>query len=155
CRASCAVAREVVERYGDDVGSHPVGTGPYKLVFWKRTSKMVFEPNPNYREEYYDAEPGPDDKDGQEILARLKGKRMPMIGRIEVYVIEETQPRWLSFLNGEMDLMFLLPEEFAYTVVPNNKLAPNLKKRGIQYAQVPALDLSFAYFNMEDPVVGG
>ncbi len=42
CRVSCAVAREVVEHYGDDVGAHPVGTGPYRLTFWKRASKMVF-----------------------------------------------------------------------------------------------------------------
>jgi ABC-type transport system substrate-binding protein len=45
---TCAVAREVVEKYGDDVGSHPVGTGPYRMAFWKRSSKMVFEKNPNF-----------------------------------------------------------------------------------------------------------
>jgi ABC-type transport system substrate-binding protein len=155
CRASCAVAREVVEAYGDDFGSHPVGTGPYRLTFWKRTSKLVFEPNPGYREEYFDAEPAADDAAGQAILARQKGKRMPMIGRIEVSIIEENQPRWLSFLNGEMDLLFKFPEEFAYTAIPNNKLAPNLAKRGLVMEQAPALDLTYNYFNMEDPVIGG
>jgi ABC-type transport system substrate-binding protein len=39
--------------------------------------------------------------------------------------------------------------------MPNNKLAPNLAKRGIKMAQVPALDLTYAYFNMLDPLVGG
>ena len=29
CRITCAVAREVAERYGEDIGSHPVGTGPW------------------------------------------------------------------------------------------------------------------------------
>jgi hypothetical protein len=28
CRVSCAVAREVIEHYGEDSTSHPVGTGP-------------------------------------------------------------------------------------------------------------------------------
>ncbi len=46
CRITCAVAREVVDYYGEDFGSHPVGTGPWKLTFWKRTAKMVFERNP-------------------------------------------------------------------------------------------------------------
>jgi ABC-type transport system substrate-binding protein len=155
CRASCAVAREVVEAYGDDIGSHPVGTGPYRLAFWKRSSKIAFEPNPNFREEYFEAAPAADDAEGQAILARQKGKRLPMIGHVEVYIIEETQPRWLSFLNGEMDLLFKFPEEFANTAIPNNKLAPNLAKRGIVMAQVPALDLTYNYFNMEDPVIGG
>ena len=155
CRVSCAVAREVAEHYADDLGAHPVGTGPYRLTFWKRSSKMVLEANPDFREEFYDAEPAPDDKDGQAILAVMKGKRLPLIGKVEIAVIEETQPRWLAFLNGEHDLMFLLPEEFANTVVPNNQLAPNLKKRGILMRQEPALDLTYSFFNMKDPVVGG
>jgi ABC-type transport system substrate-binding protein len=155
CRMACAVAREVVEAYGDDVGSHPVGTGPYRLAFWKRTSRIVLEANPNYREEYFDAQPAADDAAGQALLARQKGKRLPMIGRIEVSIIEETQPRWLSFLNGEMDLLFKLPEEFANTAIPNNRLAPNLARRGIVMAQAPAMDLTYNYFNMEDPIVGG
>jgi ABC-type transport system substrate-binding protein len=155
CRLTCAVAREVVEHYGNDFGAHPVGTGPWKLAFWKRSSKMVFERNPNYREELYDAEPAPDDKRGQEILAKFKGRKLPMIDRVELSIIEETQPRWLSFLNEEMDLIFLVPEEFSYQAFPNEKVAPNLARRGIQMEKVPALDLTYNFFNMLDPVVGG
>ena len=155
CRIACAVAREVVEKYGDDVGSHPVGTGPYRIAFWKRSSKMVFEPNPNFREEYFDGDPAADDAKGQEILARQKGKRLPMIGRVEIYVIEEVQPRWLAFLNGDLDLTYQVPANFANIAFPNNKLAPNLRKMGIEMEQVAALDLTYAYFNMDDPVVGG
>jgi ABC-type transport system substrate-binding protein len=155
CRVSCAVAREIVEKYGSDIGSHPVGTGPYRVAFWKRSSKIVLEANPNYREEYFDGTPAPDDAIGQEILKVQKGKRMPMVGRIEVSVIELQQPRWLAFLNEEMDLIFRIGEEYANAAVPNNKIAPNLAKRGISMAQVPALDLTFNYFNMEDPTVGG
>ena len=133
CRLACAVAREVVEKYGDDIGSHPVGTGPYRMAFWKRSSKMVFERNPNFREEVWDAEPLAGDARGQEMLRKLKGRRLPLIDRVEIYVVEETQPRWLAFLNGEFDLMFQLPEEYANQAIPNNELAPNLRKRGIAH----------------------
>ncbi|HEX3063742.1 MAG TPA: ABC transporter substrate-binding protein, partial [Usitatibacter sp.] len=92
-----AVAREVVEKYGDDVGSHPVGTGPYRLAFWKRSSKIVFERNPNFREQYFDGQPTPGDTEAEQILAKLKGRRLPMVDRVEVSVIEESQPRWLAF----------------------------------------------------------
>jgi ABC-type transport system substrate-binding protein len=155
CRISCPVAREVAERYGDDLGSHPVGTGPWKLAFWKRSSKMVFERNPGYREERFEAQPNPDDALGQAIAAKFSGRRVPMIDRVEVSIIEETQPRWLAFLNGEMDLIFLVPEEFGYQAFPNSKVAPNLARRGIGMEQVPALDLTYNFFNMLDPVVGG
>ena len=155
CRASCAVAREVVEKYGEDIGSHPVGTGAYRLKSWKRSSKMIFEPNPNYREEYYAAEPLADDKDGQAILATLKGRRVPMVGRIEVSIIEERQPRWISFINKEFDLLWRMPEDVGQQAVPNRSLAPNLVKQGIRAELVPALDLAYLYFNMKDPTVGG
>src|SRR5258706_1480799 len=155
CRITCAVAREVVEKYRDDIGSHPVGTGAYMVSSWKRSSKIVLVANPNFREEYWDAQPAADDVDGQALLAKMKGRRMPMVGRVEVSIIEEQQPRWLAFLNNEHDLLFRMGPEFANVGVPNNQLAPNLKKRGIRMSQIPALDLTYAYFNMEDPVIGG
>jgi ABC-type transport system substrate-binding protein len=155
CRVSCAVAREVAEKYGDDIGSHPVGTNAYRLASWKRSSKLVFEPNPNFREEYFHGEPAENDTAGQAILAKMKGRRLPMIGRIEVSIIEERQPRWLAFLGNEHDLLWLMPEDFANVGVPNNQLAPNLRKQQIQFEQVAALDLTYAYFNMNDPLIGG
>ena len=153
CRATCAVAREVVEAYGDDIGAHPVGTGPFKLSFWKRGSKIILDANPGFREEYFDAEAT--DDVGREILAQQKGKRMPMVSRVEISAIEEEQPRWLSFVNGEMDLIFRVPEEFSNVGLPNGELAPNLAKRGIGMRRVAALDLTYAPFNMEDPTIGG
>lgn len=154
CRIACAVAREVVDKYGDDFGSHPVGTGPWKLTFWKRSSKLVLGRSPSFREEHWDASPNADDKRGQEITARLRGKRIPLIDRVEVSIIEETQPRWLAFLNGEMDLTWV-PEEYANQGMPNNKLAPSLAKKGITMEQSPLLDITYLYFNMDDPVWGG
>lgn len=46
---SFAVARDVIEAAGNDVMSRPVGTGPYRLVEWKRASRIVLEANPHYR----------------------------------------------------------------------------------------------------------
>ena len=155
CRIACAVAREVVEKYGDDIGAHPVGTGPYKLGFWKRSSKIEFERNPNFREMYFDGLPQPGDTEAEAVLAKLKGRRLPMVDKVVVSIIEEPQPRWLAFQNEELDLMFGVPGEFANIAMPNNKVAKNLARRGVQMAQVPGLDLTYAYFNMEDPTVGG
>jgi ABC-type transport system substrate-binding protein len=155
CNLSCAVAREVDEYYGERAPEHPVGTGPYRLASWKRSSKIVLEANPDYREEYFDATPTPEDKAAQAIASRLKGKRLPLIGRIEVYIIEEPQPRWLAFLNGEHDFLERLPNEFANVATPNNELAANLRRRGIQMERNAGMELTYSYFAMKDPVVGG
>ena len=149
------VAREVVERYGADIMAHPVGTGPYLLKQWRRSSLIVLERNPNYRERYYDAEPAADDAEGQALLARFKGRRLPLTDRIEVNVIEESQPRWLAFLNGQVDLIDPVPSDLAKAAVPGGKLAPNLVKKGISAHRMVNSDVGFLYYNMEDPIVGG
>ncbi len=150
-----ALAREVVEFYGDKISAHPVGTGPFVLKQWRRSSLMVFERNPAYRERFYDAEPSADDAAGQALLARFKGRRLPMVDRVEVAIIEEDQPRWLSFLNGEFELSWVLPAPFANQAIPHGKLAPNLARRGMQLERVLASDRFMYYWDMQDPVVGG
>jgi ABC-type transport system substrate-binding protein len=154
-----AVAREVVEYYGDQIDAHPVGTGPFKLKSWRRSSEIVLERNPDYRERLYDAEPAPDDKAGQAIVAKLKGRRLPMVDEVRVAIIEQSQPMWLSFLNTEVDALATnagrVPPDFLGLAMPGGKLAPFLSKRGIQGIRNLNADIGLAYFNMEDPVVGG
>lgn len=149
-----AVAREVIETYAGKTMEHPVGTGPFRLVEWRRSSRLVLERNPNFREQLYDAEPAADDPEGQAMLARFQGRRIPMVDRVEISIIEESQPRWLSFLNEQFDLA-TVPLEFSQSAVPNGVLAPNLAKRGIVKHRILSPDRTLYYFNMEDPVVGG
>lgn len=149
-----AVAREVVEKYGDAIPAHPVGSGAFRLAQWRRSSLIVLERNPQYRDMVYDAEPAADDLEGQAILAQFKGRKLPMVDRVEVSIIEESQPRWLAFLNGQIDFVNV-PPEFVNQAVPNGKVAPNLAKQGIKAYRVLNADSAFTYFNMDDPVVGG
>ena len=150
-----AVAREVVDAYGDQVGAHPIGTGPFRLAEWRRSSRIVLERNPTYREVVYDAEPNPDDIEGQALLQKFKGRKLPMIDRVEISIIEEVQPRWLSFLDKQQDLIYPLPFDFVNIAAPNGKLAPFLMKQGVQLYRTLSSDVSLTYFNMENPVVGG
>jgi ABC-type transport system substrate-binding protein len=155
CRATCALAREVVEAYGDRIMEHPVGTGPFRLTSWKRSSRMVLERNPGYRDEIYDAQPPPDDPQAQAIARRLQGRRLPMLDRVEIDIVEEAQPRWLAFLNGQHDLIELVPNEFAPVAFPDGRLAAWLARRGVSMDRYVRLDLRYTYFNWTDPVVGG
>jgi len=150
-----AMAREVVQAYGDKIAAHPVGTGPFRLKSWRRSSQIVLEKNPGYRERYYDAEPAADDAEGQALLARFKGRRIPMLDEVQIAIVEEAQPRWLSFLNGEADFLERVPAEFVSQAMPKGKVAPNLLKRGVQGYRTIAPDATLTVFNMDDPVVGG
>jgi ABC-type transport system substrate-binding protein len=151
--ATGAVAREVVEAYGDDFHAHPVGTGPYMVKLWVRGSRLELVANPDYREEYFESAGGNDER-SREIAASLKGKRLPLAGRVEVYIVEEAQPRWLAFLGGEHDYLRPLPDEFANVAMPGGRLAPNLRKIGIRSTPDEAAWVTYTTFNME-PVVDG
>ncbi len=149
------VAREVVQAYGDKITEHPVGTGPFKLAQWRRASFIALERNPGYREHFYEAEPAEGDAEGQALLARFKGRRIPMIDRVEVSIIEEDQPRWLAFLNGQHNFVEQVPTDYVNQGMPNGKVAPNLAKKGVQGWRQVRADLAATFFNMDDPVVGG
>ncbi|MEO7055319.1 MAG: ABC transporter substrate-binding protein [Caldimonas sp.] len=150
-----AVAREVVEFYGDQVDGHPVGTGPFKLVQWRRSSLIVFEKSADFREMFYDAEPAEDDAEGQALVARFKGRRLPMVDRVEVSIVEEEQPRWLAFVNGDADYIERVAADFVGTAMPGGKVAPNLARHGIRgYRQTEPASTQL-FFNMESPMVGG
>jgi ABC-type transport system substrate-binding protein len=148
------VAREVVEFYGDKFTAHPVGTGPFALANWRRSSLITLDAKPDYRGTYQ-GEPAADDVEGQALLAKYKGRKLPMIDRVEVSIIEENQPRWLSFLNGQHNFLERLPEDFASMAIPGGKLAPNLAKQGIRAFRALNADILLTTYNMEDPVIGG
>ena len=150
-----AVAREVIEAYGDANGwamDHPVGTGAYRLKSWRRGQLIVLEANPNYRDETF---PDSDDPADRELVAKMRGKKLPIAGRIEVSIIEESNPRLLAFNSGALDYANV-PSDLSNTVLDAaGTLRPEYAKRGVALARVTQPALQYAYFNMEDPVVGG
>ncbi|MFG6460629.1 ABC transporter substrate-binding protein [Roseateles sp. DXS20W] len=151
-----AVAREVVEHYGEKIMEHPVGTNAFRLAEWRRNSRIVLEKNPNYRDVRYAEVAPPDAPDRLKAeVAALQGRRLPLVDRVVIDIVEENQPRWLSFLRGEADVIEEVPIDFAGVAMPGNKLAPNLAKQGLTMTRYPRADVNFSYYNMEDPVIGG
>ncbi len=152
-----AVAREVVDAYKDDsnrVMEHPVGTGPYRLKAWTRGQKIVLEASPGYREETYPV-PGPGSEPGDAAIAKANaGKKLPIVGRIEATIMEEALPRLLAFNSGQLDTLEV-PPSIADNVLRDGKLLPEYVKRGVILHRKVDPALSFWFFNLDDPVIGG
>jgi ABC-type transport system substrate-binding protein len=151
-----AVAREVIEKYADEGGramSNPVGTGPYVLKDWVRSSKIILEANPAFRGFVWDFKPGADPED-QRIISEMKGKKMPQVGRVEISIIEEDQARLLAFDKGELDIMNM-EAPLAPNVLDGDKLKPSFASRGVRLSRFVDPEMSYHYWNMQDPVVGG
>jgi ABC-type transport system substrate-binding protein len=154
-----AQAREVVEFYGDRIAEHPIGTGPFRLKSWRRSSQIVLERNSEYRDVRWDAEPAANDADAQAIAAQLRGRKLPMVDEVRVAIIDEDQPRWLAFLSEELDMLGgkvgSVPGTYVPKSLPNGKLLPSFQKRGIGARQQINPEVVIFFFNMEDPIVGG
>ena len=150
-----AVAREVIEAHADASGwvmANPVGTGPYKLTEWRRGQKIVLEANANYRERYFPENGEPADR---ELITAMKGKRLPQVGRIEISIIEESNPQLLAFDGRELDYANVPPDLVPNVLDSGAKLKPAYVKQGVRLARAMQPALSYCYFNMDDPVVGG
>ena len=152
--STSAVAREVIEAYGDASGwamEHPVGTGPYYLKSWRRGQQIVLEANPNFRDVYFPESAQPEDR---ALVARFHGKKLPICGRVEIAIIEESNPRLLAFEQGQLDYI-TVPADLVPKVLIGDKLKPEYVQKGVTLGRGVQPALTFTYFNMEDPVVGG
>jgi len=134
---SGAVAREAIEHYGDESAARPVGSGPFRLKSYTRSSKIVLEANPSYREVVRD------------------GARLPRIGGVEISIMEETQSRWLAFQRGDTDIEYQLAEVAPTFITADGQLKPEFAKRGIKLERSVDPEIIYLYFNMQDKTVGG
>jgi len=149
------VAREVVEAYRDPGGrimNNPVGVGPYVIKQWIKGNKLHLVKNPNYSAKYPLTEG--ETAEDKAIIAKYQGRDMPLVGNIEISIIEEANPRLLTFKEGRTDYEFVGNDLIA-NVVQNGKLAPDLAAKGIRHQRAIESSLAYDYFNLDDPIVGG
>lgn len=148
------VAREVVEKYPNDVQSHPVGSSAYYLKEWVRGQRMVLEKNPYWRGGTWDFKPSGKNPYDDVIVKAMQGKPVAVIDRVEIYPIEEEQTRWLAFKNAQLDVLNM-PQSFIKQALPGGKVAPDLAAQGVRVQRLLDPEYTYTYFQWNDPVWGG
>ena len=149
------VAREAIEAYRDAGGrtmNNPVGAGPYLIKQWVKGNKVILTKNPNYSQKYSltDGETAED----KAVIARNQGKDLPLVGNVEISIIEEANPRLLTFKSGALDYEFV-GQDLIGNVVQGGKLLPEYSEKNIRHQRAMDPALAYDYFNLEDPMVGG
>lgn len=85
CTQYCMVVpREVVEHYGKDFRSHPVGTGPFKFKYWKEDEILVLLKNEHFWE-------------------KENGVRLPYLDAVKVTFISDKQSAFMNFIKKDLD----------------------------------------------------
>jgi oligopeptide transport system substrate-binding protein len=99
------VPAEVVNHYGRDFRSHPVGTGPFKLKIWAEGEKLVLVKNENYFEKDID------------------GTQLPKIDAVAITFIADKQSEFLEFIKGRLDFISGVNASFKDELItPEGKL---------------------------------
>lgn len=80
------IPQEAVEKYGDDFGRNPIGTGPFYFKTFKEGIKMVLLKNPKYFE--FEGE-----------------NRLPNLDAVSVSFIIDKQSVFLEFIKGNLDFL--------------------------------------------------
>lgn len=148
-----AVAREAIEGYGEDAHSRPVGTGPFLLKSYTRSSRIVLEANPRYRSTVWNFDPGEDPHD-KALAARMQGRKLPQIQRVEISIMEEAQSRWLAFIGGESDMEYQLLEVAPVFMAADGTLKSEFARRGIRLDRSIDTEITYTYFNMRETIGG-
>jgi peptide/nickel transport system substrate-binding protein len=76
------------EKYGADVGQHPVGTGPFIFKEWIPNETVTLLPNPNYK---------------NNPRSWVINKGVPLVDSVEYHVIPDASTAQVAFESGEVD----------------------------------------------------
>lgn len=93
------ISPAALQKYGKDIGFHPVGTGPFTLVKWTVSDGIEVKKNPNYWRKGY-----------------------PKLDAIDWKCVPENNTRANMLVTGEADFAAAVPYELADKLKSNDKL---------------------------------
>jgi oligopeptide transport system substrate-binding protein len=144
------VAKEAVDHFGKEFLNYPVGTGAFILPKFDQSNLIVYTKNPKFREKFYPSE-GEEGDDTLGLLADA-GKKLPLVDKINVHIIVESQPKWLSFMKGKNDLILVKDVNIQQAINPDRTLKDEHRAKGIRLNLQPILDVTYYAFNHEEPI---
>ena len=150
------VPREAVEKYGQELSSHPVGSGPFKLVS-RDGVRAVLVKNPGFRQEPFDLvtegyDPATQADSG---LQNLQGKIPPFIDQLEFEFVTEGAARWNAFSAGELHFIKAPVSQFDSILSGRNPLTLNPQfADSYEFEASPESGFIYTNFNMADERIG-
>lgn len=146
--ATAPMAQEAVEFYKQEIGFHPVGTGPFRVDRWESGAYVQASRHVRYHSDLYPQAGEP--ADAQAGFLADAGKQMPFAEKIVWRIVPEDQPRWSLFMKGFIDLTAAAKDNFAQVFV-GPQLAQKMVERRIQLTEFDEPSTFWIAFNMKLP----
>ena len=150
------VPREAVEKYGQMLASHPVGSGPFSLLR-RDSTRAVLVNNPGFRQEPFNlAGEGFNPTKHEHLgLQHLEGKIPPFVDQLNIEFITEGAARWNAFLAGEVHFIKVPASQFGTILEHRRPLTLNAQFDGRYHFEAsPEAGFIYTNFNMADKRIG-
>ncbi|MCK0109313.1 ABC transporter substrate-binding protein [Flavobacteriaceae bacterium S0825] len=128
------VPKEIVEHYGSDFRSNPIGTGPFKFKRWEENLKLVFRKNHNYFE-----------KDAQ-------GNSLPYLEAIAITFLPDKQSEFLQFAQGNIDFVSGLDASYKDEILTAKGELREFYADDVNMIRGPYLNTEYLAFFMDSNV---
>ena len=128
------VPKEIVEYYGSDFRSNPIGTGPFQFKRWEENIKLVFRRNPNYFEK--------DEKD----------QRLPYLEAVAITFLPDKQSEFLQFAQGNIDYVSGLDASYKDEILTANGELRDLYKKDVNMIRGPYLNTEYLAFYLDSDI---
>ena len=153
---SAVVPREAIEKYGLEFASHPVGSGPFKLLS-RDSARAVLVKNPHFRQLPFDLDDEGYDpaQHSDSDFESLQGRIPPFVDRLEMEFITEGGARWNAFSAGELDFIKVPVSQFDSILGQRNPIALNSEYEDKYHFEAsPEAGFIYTNFNMADERIG-
>ena len=125
------VPKEVVDHYGSDFRSNPIGTGPFKFKRWEENIKLVFRRNNNYFE------------------TDENGEKLPYMEAVSVTFLADKQSEFLQFAQSNIDFVSGLDASYKDEILTaEGKLSEKYMDR-VEMIRGPYLNTEYLAFFMK------
>ena len=128
------VPKEIVEYYGGDFRSNPIGTGPFKLKRWEENIKLVLRRNYLYFEK---------DQQNQDL---------PYLEAVAVTFLPDKQSEFLQFAQGNIDFVSGLDASYKDEILTADGNLRALYANGVNMIRGPYLNTEYLAFFIETDV---
>lgn len=122
------VPKEIVEYYGSDFRSNPIGTGPFKFKRWEENIKLVVRKNSNYFE-----------KDSL-------GNSLPYLEAISTTFLPDKQSEFLQFAQGNLDFVSGLDASYKDEILTADGKLRAFYANDVNMIQGPYLNTEYLAF---------
>ncbi|EPR72186.1 Dipeptide-binding ABC transporter, periplasmic substrate-binding component [Winogradskyella psychrotolerans RS-3] len=128
------VPKEIVEYYGNDFRSHPIGTGPFKFKRWEENLKLVFRRNNNYFE------------------TDSINQQLPYLEAVAITFLPDKQSEFLQFAQGNIDFVSGLDGSYKDEILTTVGQLKSNYTADVNMIRGPYLNTEYLAFFMESEV---